>query len=176
MPVKLPRTKVSAIIFLNSESPYPLEKFYYMIKSIFQQYGQGVEVVIMDQLNDPAVHDELSKLNTESNPLRCIQGKYSTMGAWLNAAVKHCHGEYILLINNQRTEVQLKSTATALFLLAAQRHSAAGLIYADYEIENNSTAKEIHLLTHHRGRLRDNQDFGAVYFITKAVWIKVSGV
>jgi glycosyltransferase involved in cell wall biosynthesis len=169
------RVKVSAIVFLNSEPPYPLERFYQMVMSLFQQYGQGLELVIMDQLNDPAIHVEICKINKEKNPLHFVHGNHSTVGAWLNAAVKHCHGEYILLIDSSKTEVQLKNTATTLFLLAAQRHPGAGLIYADYEIENNGSTKEIHLLPHHRGRLRDNQDYGSVYFIAKTVWTKVKG-
>ncbi len=175
MPVKLPRPKVSALIFLNPELPYPLEKLYQMIRAVFQQYGQVVELLIIDQLNDPAVHAELSRMNTDGNPLYYVQGNYSSMGAWLNTAVKHCHGEYILLINNNQAEVQLKSAATALFLLAARRHPRAGLIYADYETAQSGAISEIHLLPHHRGRLRDNQDYGAVYFISSSVWKQIGG-
>lgn len=175
MPVKFSRSKVSALIFLNSESSNPLEKFYQMILTVFQQYGQPPEIVIMDQLNDPAVPVELSKMNSEGVPLRFVHGNHSTMGAWLNAATKVCHGEYIMLIDNRKAEVQLKSTATALFLLAAQRHPQAGFLYADYEIDNHRIIKEIHLLAHHRGRLRDNQDYGAVYFIGRSVLKKIGG-
>ena len=173
--VQITKSKVSALIFLTAELPYPRENFFRMLKTIFQQYGTLLEIIIIDQLNDPAAHNELSKMNTESNLVQYVHGKYTTSGAWLNAAVRLTHGEYLLLIDNRQCEVYLKSAATALFLQTAQRHSKAGLIYADYELEASGTIREIHLLPHHQGRLRDNQDYGAVYFMTKSIWSKIGG-
>jgi glycosyltransferase involved in cell wall biosynthesis len=175
MTVLKKKPAVSVLIFLNGSLPYPLEKFYDMFRIILEQYGQPVEILIMDQLNDPAVQQHVTGLNRETNPLHFIQGKYATTGAQLNAAVRNSHGEYLLLIDNRNTEVYLKNTAAALFLMTARRHPRAGLIYADYEIEQAGSAKEIHLLQHHCGRLRDNQDYGLVYFIAGSVWAKIHG-
>jgi glycosyltransferase involved in cell wall biosynthesis len=166
---------VSVLIFLTPELPYPLDKFYAMMNLLFQQYGQPLEVMVIDQLHDPGILETLSGMDTRNNPLRYIQGRYTTSGAWLNAAVRSANGRYILLIDNRHTAVYLKRAGTALFLQSVQRHAQAGFLYADYEIEQNGTVREIHLLPHHRGRLRDNQDYGLVYFILKSIWTKIGG-
>jgi glycosyltransferase involved in cell wall biosynthesis len=175
MGVEFRRPAVSALIFLTPELPYPQEKFFYMMTAVFQQNGQLLEAIIIDQLNDPVVQAEVSRMNTESNPVQYIYGNYTTTGAWLNAAVNLAHGEYILLIDNRKSEVYLKSAATTLFLQTVQRHPRVGLVYADYEIEHAATVREIHLLPHHQGRVRDNQDYGRVYFIVKSIWPEIGG-
>jgi hypothetical protein len=82
----------------------------------------------------------------------------------LKTALKNIETPYILYIDNRKNIITLKQRALDLFLLAAERNDNMGMIYADYEREDNEI-DEIHLLKHHRGRLRDNQDYGFVYFI-----------
>ena len=175
MPGDFQKPKVSAVIFLSADLPYPIEKFYTIVTTIFQQHGQILELVVIDQLNDPAVNAELSKMNTEGNPVQFVRGTDTTLGMRLNAAIKLARGEYVLLIDNSKAEVHLKSAATSLFLLAAERNPKAGLFYADYEIESAAALREVHLLKHHQGRVRDNQDYGRVYFITKSILKQIKG-
>jgi glycosyltransferase involved in cell wall biosynthesis len=175
MPGDFQKPKVSAVMSLSADLPYPIENFYKIAATIFQQHGQIVELVIIDQLNDPGVHAEISKMNTDGNPVQFIQAPGSSLGLRLNAAFKVCRGDYILLIDNSTAEVHLKSAAIALFLLAAERNPKAGLIYADYEITSGGTVREIHLLKHHQGRVRDNQDYGRVFFMSRSVLKKIKG-
>ena len=60
-------------------------------------------------------------------------------------------------------------------MLTAGRHSQCGLIYSDYEIESNGSIREVHLLKHHPGRLRDNQDYGRVLVFNKFAVQKCGG-
>jgi hypothetical protein len=42
------------------------------------------------------------------------------------------------------------------------------MLYADYDLITGDQKKEIRLLKHHEGRLRDNQDYGKVFLFTKS--------
>jgi glycosyltransferase involved in cell wall biosynthesis len=168
MPDGVLQPQISAILHLTRDIPYPLEKFYNIVKAILQQYEHALELVIFDERNDKDVAHEISKMNTEGNPIQFINGQIKTQGAWLNAALNKANGEYLLYLDNRSAEIYLKQSAAVSFLLACERNPACVMVYADYEIEQNGVKKEVHLLKHHVGRVRDNQDYGYVYFFKKA--------
>jgi glycosyltransferase involved in cell wall biosynthesis len=72
---------------------------------------------------------------------------------------------FLLFINNQNTQIILKQSSLDLFLTAANRNNDFSYIYSDYTLKDGKTVKELRLLKHHMGRVRDNQDYGYVYFI-----------
>jgi len=59
--------------------------------------------------------------------------------------------------------------------MAMERNRQAGMVYADYEIVTNNKVEEIHLLKHHIGRVRDNQDYGKVFLFRKTFFDQVGG-
>jgi glycosyltransferase involved in cell wall biosynthesis len=89
----------------------------------------------------------------------------NNLSAQLTSALKNIRSAFVLYIDNRKNSVILKESSLDLYLLSAARNENFGLIYADYERIAGNKIDEIHLLKHHIGRLRDNQDYGLVYFI-----------
>lgn len=175
MPDGIYSPQISAIIHLPKEPAYPLASFYSTVRSVLQQYDQSLEVIILDQMLDNTVADEISKMNTEGNNIINIREQFSTLGAWLNASRAKADGKYLLYIDNSSTVVTLKNAAAAAFAMTAEKNPGAGMIYSDYEILRRKKAEEIHLLKPHQGRVRDNQDYGFVYFFDKSALSECGG-
>ena len=76
-------------------------------------------------------------------------------------------GDYLLYVDNREKEISLKNTCLKTFAIAAERNPDASMFYADYDLIDGDETKEIKLLFHHIGRVRDNQDYGSVYLISK---------
>jgi len=169
MPDGIKTGGITAVLHLSKDLPYPLTKFYGIVKSILQQYDHSLELIILDQSLDSNIENEISRMNTEGNNIIFIKEQFSSLGAWLNASRARAKGEYLLYIDNSSSVVILKLAAAATFLLTAERHPDAGMIYADYEIHKDKTVDEIHLLKHHAGRVRDNQDYGLVTLFKNSI-------
>jgi len=175
MPDGINLPSITAVIHLPKEIPYPLTKFYEIVQSILQQYDQSLELIILDQMLDESVENELSRMNTEGNSVIFIREQFSSRGAWLNASRARAQGDYLLYIDNSNVVVNLKHAASATFLLTAERNPDAGMIYADYEVVQKNKIDEIHLLKHHPGRVRDNQDYGQVSLFKNSALSKCGG-
>ncbi|MDD3716182.1 MAG: glycosyltransferase [Candidatus Marinimicrobia bacterium] len=93
----------------------------------------------------------------------------------MNRALNMAEGEWILFIDNRDNPVIMKKAAVDGFMIGAERQKDAGLFYTSYELEDKGEVKEIHLLDHHIGRVRDNMDFGKVYFIRKSALEAIGG-
>jgi glycosyltransferase involved in cell wall biosynthesis len=106
----------------------------------------------------------LSEFATDSNSPKVI-----------NQKVRHTDSQYILLIDDVNNPVKLKNSSLDLMELAMIKNPNAGMVYADYEIITKDKIKEIHLLKHHIGRVRDNQDCGKVFLFRKSFLVKVGG-
>jgi len=89
------------------------------------------------------------------------------LGILLNQAFK-TPSAFFVLIDNRTDFVLLKNGFAAVTRLMIKYHPEFSLLYADYELENNGAVIEKHLLKHHAGRLRDNQDFGKVWVLSAA--------
>ena len=106
---------------------------------------------------------------------RIVNIENQTLGKALNSIMNSIKSDYILFIDNDKNEVSVKESALDLFLLTSQRHPGLGFIYADYDIKSNDETEEVHLLHPHRGRVRDNQDYGRVLFIRSQALLDVGG-
>jgi glycosyltransferase involved in cell wall biosynthesis len=175
MPDGIKAANITAVIHLPKDLPYPLTKFYGIVKSILQQYDHSLELIILDQMMDKQVENEVRRMNTEGNNINFIREQFSSLGAWLNASRARAQGDYLLYIDNTNTVVNLKRAAAAALLLTAERNPTAGMLYADYEIAQKKKIEEIHLLKHHPGRVRDNQDYGFVTLYKNSVLSNCGG-
>ncbi len=156
----MPEIKVRVIVHHNKNND---ATFPDTLQSIYNQTYSHFEVLI---LNDPEI--KLSEklivgINKNQTPTRIITESNDTLGGGLNSVLFSKNSEYILYIHNLNTVVLLKQSAIDLFLLACERNNNTGMVYADYEIHESEKIKEIHLLKHHIGRVRDNQDYGCVF-------------
>jgi len=108
-------------------------------------------------------------------PIKWIETEEKqTLGQKLNAAFKECAGSFCLLLLNETNRIDIKLGALSLYRLAAERNPTTSMVYGDYEQVNGDDVKEIHLLKHHIGRVRDNQDYGQVFFMDN-VLLKQAG-
>ena len=82
----------------------------------------------------------------------------------LNAAMEKVRTPFVLLVASHDATVLLARSAARTMLLAAERNEGAGLVYADYTLVGDDE-REVHLLKHHVGRLRDNQDMGRAWLV-----------
>ncbi|MEE9190608.1 MAG: glycosyltransferase family A protein [Candidatus Neomarinimicrobiota bacterium] len=90
--------------------------------------------------------------------------KSNLVSDFINAANSN---DYILVIFCQDNPVNLTQSGLELFIMAAKQNPNAGMIYSDYNIFDGTETISVHLLKHHVGRLRDNQDFGNIYFFKR---------
>ncbi len=93
----------------------------------------------------------------------------------LNMAVETSDSDYLLYMDNRANPIILKQACHDMFLLAVFRNRFAGMVYADYELKDGDDIKEVHLLHHHAGRLRDNQDHGKVFFFNVDALDEING-
>ena len=74
-------------------------------------------------------------------------------------------GEMLLLVDARSEKIEFKKSAEELFTFVAETHENWSLIYSDYEVDDNGTLSDEHLLDHHIGRVRDNIDLGKVWLL-----------
>ncbi len=96
--------------------------------------------------------------------------------AAVNKVVQQSDDPFILLIDNRTSPLRLSTSAIDILTLTMKHNPEAAMIYADYNLKNDDGIQEIHLLHHHAGRVRDNQDFGRVLCIRKSAYIKCGGM
>ncbi len=157
-------SEIKVTILLHQDEAQRLQPVF---RSLATQTNSNFEIILLAEDEfDPTPMQRQAGLN---NAVQVIYVRNQTLGAQLNRAIKQAKSPFILYINNRQTEIQLKQAAIDLFLETIQHHPRAGMVYADYELATEDTMQEIHLLKHHIGRVRDNQDFGRVFFYAKAV-------
>ncbi|MGD9899029.1 MAG: glycosyltransferase family 2 protein [Calditrichaceae bacterium] len=155
-----------AIVLHYSE---PQDIFLKLLQTVFGQTNTDFEVMIIGTERNEAIKQKVSEINTETFPVKYYFLGDSSYSDSLHKVFKQADTPFILYIDNKKKPVFLKNGAVDLFLSAAKRNKNAGLIYSDYELEENGQVKEIHLLKHHFGRVRYNQDYGKVYFFRNRV-------
>lgn len=149
----------SVILFCTKEN-HDNHTFEKTLKSLADLRKDNLEIIIINttsrELHD--FDDGARVLNIESE---------NTLGAQLNPAFKRASHEKILLIDNRVHYIALKQGSLELLNLACKRSKNPGMLYADYDLQKDDDSKEVHLLKHHIGRVRDNQDFGKVFCFKK---------
>ncbi len=157
--------KASVVLHCNdSNLPHLAET----LKTICTQTTPPDEVLVLCESDPQPLRAQENTFNPHNVSLSFLEvANEATLGRQLNTAFKKVNSPFILYLDNRSDAIFLKQGAHDLFLLAAQRNPDFSLIYSDYELQQDSSVKEIHLLKHHRGRVRDNQDYGKVFFISR---------
>lgn len=91
----------------------------------------------------------------------------------LNEEFSNSISDFILLIDDLNNSVMLKNSCVDLMQMTIEKNLKAGMVYADYELNDNGKIEEIHLLKHHIGRVRNNQDYGNAFLFRKSILEKV---
>lgn len=110
-----------------------------------------------------------------SNFRKVLLHKISNIPQYLNEELIESDSEFIGFIDDKNNPVKIKDSCLDLMQLAMQKNPNAGMVYADYEIVTEGKVDEIHLLKHHLGRVRDNQDYGKVFLFRKTFLEQVGG-
>ncbi len=138
------------------------------LQSIFQQTFPHFEVLLLATQPDDPDLKKIDSVNSNGQPVHLLSGNQDeTLGQQLNRAFEKAQGKYIVYVNNQQSEIRLRQAAIDLFLESVSHNPQTGMIYSDYELEEDGKVNELHLLKHHIGRVRDNQDYGRVFFYVK---------
>lgn len=166
---------ITVLLHYKDDLPYSDENFLNIIKHALEQFGYLVNIIIIDGSKEAKVETLITKCFNSNTNILIIKEEFETLGYEINTAVMQVKTDYFIYVDNQSAEVQLKNSATSVFMLAAERNPDASFLYADYELISDQETKEIRLLKHHIGRVRDNQDYGRVYFIKKTAFEKVYG-
>ncbi|HRU91993.1 MAG TPA: glycosyltransferase [Candidatus Marinimicrobia bacterium] len=159
----------SAVSVVLHYIPEMADQFARTLTSVFNQSCLPLEVLVLCQADQPVPEFDCCSL-----PLEIIReaGNFSRT---LNRAVQSAKGKYILSIDNSVAEVILKHSFLDVASLIAEKYPDLGMLYSDYDLVNNEVIQEIRLLKHHSGRLRDNQDYGKVFLLSKAALEAVGG-
>ena len=160
----MPVTKVSVIFHHTKDND---ANFVDTLRSIYNQTCSDIEVFIISDPEIKSPEKQITDINKNHMPTRIIRESNDTLGGYLNSVFYSINNNYILYIYNLDRTVLLKHSAVDLFLIACQRNAGTAMVYADYELQENDQIKEIHLLKHHVGRVRDNQDYGRVFLFNR---------
>ncbi len=147
---------------------YDNEAFSDTLNSVLKQKNNEFEIVIIAEDEPQRIRQRIDSLNSRQPLQVIITEKEQTLGAKINQALQSAQAPFVLYLNNTPVSIQLKQSALDLYLMAAGHHAQAGMIYTDYELEEDGDVREVRLLKHHIGRVRDNQDYGRVFFMRRS--------
>ncbi len=157
------------ILHLPDKNSQTEEIFKQTLESVFTQTNAFYAVVALAGKNSIELPADYS------SSVRVIPFEEGNLSYQLNQALDELDADYFLYIDNQANPVILKNACLDMFLLAAHRNQDAGMIYAEYELHDGEKIRDINLLHHHPGRLRDNQDYGKVFLFARDVLDYVYG-
>ena len=157
---------MKANIILHRSKSVNKDALFRTLKSVFDQTDQDFEVTIIDEIPKEDISAKIEEINTGLKPLKMLAAYSDLQTNQLNEAFNTSDADYHLYIDNHSQEVVLKKSALEVCLLAAKNNKNTGLIYGDYDLLENGQVKEVRLLKHHIGRVRDNQDYGKVLLLS----------
>ncbi len=154
-------SKISVIMIYNEKLGYDKKQLEESVQSLIDQNYENWELVIVDERGVNADYPNISKHDNIVH----IPVDFANRAASLNYGIENCSGEYILLANNDQSQLLFRLSTLEIFLCVAKRQNNPGMIYADYRlVKADGTSKDIGLLPYHEGRVRDNLDLGSMLF------------
>ena len=175
MPGVIKKPHISVVLHIPKPLSYTLKGLYQTVTQVCDQSDTHIDLILLDQLCDDKITAEIDQLCGDLISTTYIRDPFSTPGAWMNAARAKAKGEFLLYIDNSLAQINLRKSALSLFLLAAERNPTAEMIYADYEYKSGRKIREVHLLKSHKGRVRDNQDYGRVFLFRQTALTDFGG-
>lgn len=161
-------TLTTSIILHSPQSgTQSMESFKMTMESVHGQLNRNFDIISL------GTFEEVNSLNNNSIKSQQIESTDKSHSKLMNEAIHLSTSDFIMYIDNREKTVILKKAALEAFLVSAVRNARSGFFYADYELEDEETNHEVKLLSHHAGRLRDNQDYGKVLFFRKTALEKV---
>src|SRR6056297_823551 len=160
--------KVSIVLHYDEKNNFSSEHVQAQIDGIAGQTYKNIQVIVTSPKPESA-----KKIFADLEPvvIDCKGGYAETM----NKAIEVAEGEWICYCDNRENPLFLKKAALDGFMMGVERQADAGLFYTSYELEDGGEVKEIYLLDHHIGRVRDNMDYGKVFFLKKEALQKIGG-
>jgi glycosyltransferase involved in cell wall biosynthesis len=146
------KTRFSIVLQANKNLTYPLSDFSKMLNSIYRQYNQSFDVVVYGDMQ------EIKKLEKDYDFTFVFTKEIKTKA--LNAALRKCKGEYVIICDNQTSWIEFKKSALTLYRYTMKRHPNCVLLYSDYNIVDNNNIVERRLLEFHPGRVTETWDMG----------------
>jgi len=152
-------SRFSYVIFYG-DFDYSLEKFSAMCRTI--EDNEPAEIIVIDQNKNsrelPYSFDVAVKWTGSGE---------HTLSHEINEAFQISSCDYVVIIDNRYCPVYLKKGFGDILRIALKKHKDLGFLYGDYELIGEEGIKEVRLLKHHPGRLRDMQDYGKVYLVSR---------
>ena len=165
--------KISIIIIYNDKLGYENKAYDKTIQSLINQNYDYWELVIVDERGEKA---QYPKISTQKK-IKHVPCQFKNRANSINQGLKKCTGDYVMLVDNEQSLITFRLSTLELFLHTAERHENTGMVYGDYRlIEANGSEKDIHLLDYHKGRLRDNLNFGDILFFPKKILDEIGGL
>ena len=174
---------VSIILLHPKELPYETRALSAALRSALEQDHPNCEVILVDG------RGEAASLPADCAGVKLVSGSFANRAAMLRAGSQQASGQYLLLALNDAAPVLLRRSAVSALVIAAVRHPNAGMFYTDYSLVEGGEGSgpdagpgagdattERHLLDWHEGRLRDNTDFGRVWFLSAETLKQVGGI
>jgi len=158
--------KVSVILHFK---PKLADQFSRILTSLFNQSCLPLEILVLCQSDQTIPEFEITSIS-----LKVIL-ETDNLCRTLNTAIGKAHGQYLLYIDNSVAEVILRRSFIDTAQLVIEKYTDFGMLYGDYDLITNGKSREIRLLKHHAGRLRDNQDYGKVFLFSKSALKAVGG-
>ena len=168
--------KANIVIHYSKSANYSTEAWLRTFESVLDQTSRDFMVTVITDSDITEIPEQIKPANANNIEIVFLFAGTDQQSVQLSKAFNSEEVDYHLYIDNRTQEVVLKKSALELCFLAMKNNPKAGLVYADYEIEENDRVKEIHLLKHHVGRVRDNQDYGKAFFIRQRALQKAGGI
>jgi len=156
--------QVSVVLFYSKKFSYAHDGMVNILRSVEAQEKSFKDITIISDSG-------FATTGLNMNNLKVQEGNLENLSYELKKAVSGMKSDYVVIIDNRQSEVLLKDAYLETVLMAFERKPKAGMIYADYDLKTDSGTIEKHLLKHHIGRVRDNQDYGKVFFYPKNILI-----
>ncbi len=155
------KTLFSVILHLPEISGDNLGGLSKLIDSVINQGLDVQEIVILNHQKNSVPVFEM-----KSSTMTVIDYDTKNMAIALNKCINTITGSHVLYIDNTDADIELKRSFLEVADIIIHKYPNFGMLYADYDLIEKGERKEICLLKHHHGRLRDNQDYGRVFLFS----------
>jgi glycosyltransferase involved in cell wall biosynthesis len=168
---------ITVLFPIPQSIPYSSARLSESFATILNQSVPADDIVLLDHNNDASVAEELKTLGGEKGLACPIVRQSEGFLENLSLVLDKITTPYFLFLQTEAAPIFLRQSALEQFRWSAMRNPGAGLFYSDYELTSpDGERKEVHLLSFHEGRVRDNMDFGRVSLVRNAALKSAGGI